>query len=639
MKKKIVFFILSLCILCASAHIYIVLEKNNIYKQVREEFFYGTPVDENLLNKKCEKIMKKINSNKNVNADEYFILAYNHYLNKEEVLAHEYSSLAIDNIKFSTKSISKIYSGVINVSMSENPLSTEENFDTIAEILRGLTIKDWNQNYYPIGIYMDYAVQLDKGVQLSIEVLEKLLVNEKKLNDQAKMISKSRLSLAYMSNGNYAKALEQSLELLAKAREINDKFSEAHAYVNLGKIYTILGDYNQALAMHYNSLKIEVEDDYKNSAIKAYALISIYEIASYTDDLNLMESINGIIEKYLGLEGSEELDIFYNINYANYYLKVGDLENARKYITLAKQIYDDAGPGGGMNIDIMYNTTIANYYYASDLKDEALKIFDETLSLANDSYIMKKQILKSIINIYHDNNDEAKVFEYSNKLQNVYEEESLLINEDYSNYSNGKYSYEVKMNELNNKKLVYLLIVISVIFISSWLFIIIYMRNKQLREKNKIDGLTNVYNRNYFNEFYNNKLSENKNFYLFIFDIDNFKSVNDTYGHLTGDEVLVEVSKTVKNLVDKNNGTIFRYGGEEFIVIIEEKDEKNIIELAHSVIKSIEELIWNNGMKITISMGIAGKNENLDDMLKTADERLYVSKTSGKNKFTWINHK
>ena len=123
-----------------------------------------------------------------------------------------------------------------------------------------------------------------------------------------------------------------------------------------------------------------------------------------------------------------------------------------------------------------------------------------------------------------------------------------------------------------------------------------------------------------------------------MFDIDDFKGVNDKYGHQTGDEVLVKVVKEVKKSIYKNN-IIGRYGGEEFLILIPNADEEKMINLAETIRENIEKAkILGEKRPITVSIGSAiGGNEVLSsrDIISRVDRALYKSKNAGKNKVTF----
>ncbi len=171
-------------------------------------------------------------------------------------------------------------------------------------------------------------------------------------------------------------------------------------------------------------------------------------------------------------------------------------------------------------------------------------------------------------------------------------------------------------------------------------------KNKTLKEMSEKDYLTNLYNRRYFM----NSLKLLKNIHerekifnicFLMFDIDDFKKINDTYGHSVGDKVLMEVAKRMKKNVRKSD-IIARYGGEEFLIAALKTDLENGIKIAEKIRKSIEkmEISINEGkkLKITISGGVncinlVGKNDKeIEEAIDIADENLYTAKQHGKNK-------
>jgi diguanylate cyclase (GGDEF)-like protein len=124
---------------------------------------------------------------------------------------------------------------------------------------------------------------------------------------------------------------------------------------------------------------------------------------------------------------------------------------------------------------------------------------------------------------------------------------------------------------------------------------------------------------------------------VIMFDIDNFKKINDTYGHDTGDKVLKTLAQTVKKIIRKNDYFI-RYGGEEFLLILPYSEPKSTKKVAEKIRKEIEKLslsIDNRKLKFTVSMGISKlkpEDKTIMDAIKRADERLYRAKNRGKNR-------
>ncbi len=155
------------------------------------------------------------------------------------------------------------------------------------------------------------------------------------------------------------------------------------------------------------------------------------------------------------------------------------------------------------------------------------------------------------------------------------------------------------------------------------------------------DSLTKVYNRKGFDFIYPIRQREMDLLKLYtgvlFFDIDNFKKINDTYGHEVGDRVLYAVSQIfIKSL--RHEDIIVRWGGEEFVLIIFSKELENIKIIGNKLIKLVESsFIDCNGniIKFTISGGgtFLKENENIFQAIKRADELMYEAKSKGKNRF------
>lgn len=126
---------------------------------------------------------------------------------------------------------------------------------------------------------------------------------------------------------------------------------------------------------------------------------------------------------------------------------------------------------------------------------------------------------------------------------------------------------------------------------------------------------------------------------LLFLDIDDFKSVNDNYGHLSGDSVLKEFSYLLEKNFRKTD-IIGRYGGDEFLVLIKHQDIDEPFTIAERMRESIENYIFDGNIRITISGGICTyENENAEEWIKKSDEFMYQAKKSGKNRILRSNDK
>ena len=176
-----------------------------------------------------------------------------------------------------------------------------------------------------------------------------------------------------------------------------------------------------------------------------------------------------------------------------------------------------------------------------------------------------------------------------------------------------------------------------------------------------IDSLTGAYNRRKFDidivklvkevdlayfssesSFKNNyvqrrRVEEEKDLSMLLIDLDHFKLVNDTYGHQKGDEVLILSAETIKSSLreDDNTTKVYRYGGEEFAVLVPWSNFDIALKIANRILKNIRDtVILEKGKFLTASIGISNyKNNSLSipELIRNADRALYRAKDNGRN--------
>ncbi|MDU0203218.1 GGDEF domain-containing protein [Paenibacillus sp. MAH-36] len=165
------------------------------------------------------------------------------------------------------------------------------------------------------------------------------------------------------------------------------------------------------------------------------------------------------------------------------------------------------------------------------------------------------------------------------------------------------------------------------------------IKNIIMDKLSKTDALTDLYNHITFHEYLDELIVQNALghfcIHIAVLDIDNFKKVNDTYGHRAGDAVLKNVSSTLKSHVGLND-FVARYGGEEFAIIFTEKNTDVVFDLLERIRWQISQMKQEelNGQSVTISIGLSeyqpGTSKEL--LFAGADQSLYTAKKTGKNK-------
>ncbi len=165
------------------------------------------------------------------------------------------------------------------------------------------------------------------------------------------------------------------------------------------------------------------------------------------------------------------------------------------------------------------------------------------------------------------------------------------------------------------------------------------IEKSEYERSSKEDPLTGCLNRAGFSGVLlreQEKLSRTGNPVSFmIFDIDHFKEVNDTYGHLVGDEVLVNLAKLVQSMI-RNTDSLVRWGGEEFVILSDETSIQNAAFLAEKLRKAIESTALISQQQVTCSFGVTEMvpGEDPKSLIARADKALYTSKEGGRNRVT-----
>jgi len=194
------------------------------------------------------------------------------------------------------------------------------------------------------------------------------------------------------------------------------------------------------------------------------------------------------------------------------------------------------------------------------------------------------------------------------------------------------------------------------IFVTVFIILLVLQSHYYHREKNLLKGLalkdplTGLYNRRYLDAVYQTELSRavrNHRILVFIlYDVDNFKKYNDTYGHVKGDEALVSIAQVLKGCFQRGTDHVFRMGGEEFAVLVSVKSTSDAYRLAEKVLDSIRKRqiphIKNSPTRIvTMSGGLVclenDETKDFEQLYQAADQSLYKAKQEGRNRLVFTS--
>lgn len=180
----------------------------------------------------------------------------------------------------------------------------------------------------------------------------------------------------------------------------------------------------------------------------------------------------------------------------------------------------------------------------------------------------------------------------------------------------------------------------SLILVTLFTLLLTFFINRLLSSLNVLvtrDSLTNAFNRHTFHASIEQSLYAFLRYQtpasLFIFDLDNFKAINDTYGHQAGDRVLVKISAAIQDRL-RDSDKLFRYGGEEFAVLLTQTNQEDALTLAEELRVIVELQDYGIDRPVTISGGVSNAidSDKVTTWIERCDQALYKAKSSGRNK-------
>ena len=569
----------------------------------------------------------------------YLLKSYEDLQKKDYKNAEENLRKSFDNIKKSTSVLSKIYTGIFLSKIYESRYESVKAIEVVKDSLSNISKKNYNKYYKEIWMLMETIVNSDAGSAEVILLCENILTRYKDISDEAKVYLTIRLENLYAMNDNYAKASEHIIRACYISYDLKDNYSYARCITDLGIIFKKIQNKDSGIELLNYALSLKIDNEEQKIYRDTYAYINLAEIygelGRYKEAEMILNKIPLYKEYFTEAEAAQieikELLIRYAVScYENDLIK-------------SKEFLDSAGKIMSKYSNILNKEAFLNYFisYGSYLEcnrkyNESVELYKKLLKFSreNDDIYYQRKVMKKLMNIAIKSKEYNLDEQYIIELVDIINNNEDMIYDDYAHYISETVKSEVVIEKQKDRYRVIFKVLFFSITLTVVVFLIFCRKIRKLRIQNMKDGLTKVYNRAYFNELYDKFIKEDVNFAIIMIDIDNFKNLNDTYGHQFGDNVLIKICSEISKL-SHDDMKLCRYGGEEFVIAVLNKTKDEVIEYSESIRNIIEQIIWKENVKVTLSIGVAFSSDFKEDTLRYADDNLYDAKTTGKNKVVW----
>lgn len=443
-------------------------------------------------------------------------------------------------------------------------------------------------------------------------------VNEESNDIEGNAVCLKDMGILCLRTGNFNKAIEYNFKSLKIFQELGNNELVAVIYGHIGVVYSHLEDYENFLSYSNKAVEILREfgaskklSTFLNNKGSALAYMKRFDeaLACFHESLEIREKLD--LKK-------EILNIYFNIG--GIYKDKKDFDNAKIYYLKAEKLSLELGnpvgiaksnhylgafyvESGEYEKAVEYMEKALNIFIERNLKPEACKAYEE---LSN-AYVAMEDYKKAVV-VYRNYIDlHKKLFD---------ENLSKKVTEMQTKFETEKKIREMEILRTKNDELM--------------------KTNELLKEQSITDSLTGLYNPKTIYERLDEEIERARRhktpLTILMVDLDNFKKVNDTFGHQTGDKILENIGEIIRDNIRKID-IAFRYGGEEFLVIFPATLLAKGITVVERLRKEIARI--NIGREITITMSGGLKEwegENSFDYLYAVDKLLYKAKLNGKNR-------
>lgn len=449
------------------------------------------------------------------------------------------------------------------------------------------------------------------------------------------------------SEGKYKETIESSYELLEQGKQFLDYKSILTSYINTAVSYYCIGDMEKALTSI--ELYDQICDKHGDEIDKLNLYNTLFLIYEYNKNLDKAKLT---LEKTIELgKKLEKYNIVSNA-YSNYSHILIYEENFKAALEMGQLGLEMAGlhQPYSLILEIRVKLNIIGAYIG--LKDfETAKLLIEEIRnfKALDSFIREKaqfQDLQGEWNFNQKKYSEAYIdFTLAKEIVESYNDLYLLKEIQEKRCKTCELMGDITLGFKIQKEYILLLKAINKQELEvTALKLDIKHDITVMERKANTDYLTGLYNKKYLeettNQWLNQKSFIREDIVLIVFDIDDFKNINDKYGHLTGDEVIKQIGKSCSTII-REEDLIGRYGGDEFVIVLRGSSVADGKEIAERIKNKLSKLkVEDNGKIISVkaSIGLSHNSKaaikDFNELFRLADIELYKVKQSGKNKIS-----
>ncbi len=481
--------------------------------------------------------------------------------------------------------------------------------------------------------YEAICVEIDQGKTDNQELIQKLesLSQKTALSDVDRMRAYADLSVLYFKEKDYAGCAGSGVRSVYLAEKLGYNNYLAYNYLNMADAFSSLGDYSTSEMLLKSIEELDLEGYYDADWIREtqyeilthlYVNSGEYEKAASA----LKNSGKFAVEDAID---AAEMDLLRDVRWAQIYTGQGNYKKAEDKL---KAVKNSTLKGKKLSENIaalQYKTESELAFNRGDMEEGIRKAQMAIDGMDNlDDNADKIYILNGLVENLK-NGDPATREKYRSQLIQCYrvlERQSNSISAQLviNSYGNIYEDYK-RLDQMQRLRVGMIWGVLTIMLFMALLVMLL--------KRGRMDAATGAYNKMYFDKRYR-ALRGNHNLAVIMLDVDNFKDINDNFGHLYGDYVLREMVEKLDESFHFE-ASLFRVGGEEFCILAKCRNLEEAVSLAEKARMAISSHCWQQDGKVTVSLGVAYAGQS-DDLYALADKNLYQSKMDGRNRTTYI---